>query len=217
MPKKSNDPEDLPLREGGAFRRFGYNANKDGRHRHSYNFNSACRNFLNSRLGHNWDNVYSYICAHHEDKDKARMFAYIKKHIDYFVDFNVTEEDGVLFNSRGRKLSTYRTVFYLKKGEKILKKFENHYKYKRPTRKFYQIEERNFIKFEGIWYEFTYTQQRKCYLSYTYRYDCFFKRDITEIEAYFFYGIPVVATSKKQLSSKEIKRLKLNELTKGKK
>lgn len=205
-------PEDLPSKETmGAFRRFGYDARKDGRHRYYRNFWSLCENFLNDRLGHNWDKVYSHICAHHEDKDKARMFAFMKEHVEWFVNFNVTEEDGILFNSNGRKLSTYRTTYYLKKGEKILKKFVNTYKYKRPDKKFYQIDGRNFIKFEGIWYEFAYTQHRKCYLSYTYRYDSFFKRDITERDAYFFYGIPIVATSKKQLSSKEIKRLGLND------
>lgn len=134
----------------------------------------------------------------------------MKEHVEWFVDFNVTEEDGVLFNSNGRKLSTYRTTFYLKKDEKILKKFVNTYKYKRPDKKFYQIDGRNLIKIEGIWYEFTFKQFEPIY-PYKDSYDYIAKRFIARYETYSMYGIDIVATSKKQLSSKEIKRLGLND------
>lgn len=205
---KNIPPEDLPQRETtGAFRRFGYDAKK---YKHSHNFWSICCNFLDSKLGHNWDKVYSHICSYHEDKDKARMFKFMKEHIELFVDFNVTEENGILFYSNGRKLSTYGTIYYLKKGEKILRKFEQHYRCKKPKKKFIQIDGRNFIKIEGVWYEFSYKRFEPIY-PYKDCYDCILKKRVDRSETYALYGLNIVAYYKVQLSSKEIKRLGLND------
>lgn len=209
MPKKNNDPEDLPTRESsGAVRNFGWNA----KHNDKYSkVGNSARNFLGAHVNQSWDKVYSHICSHHEDKDKKRTCDYIRENLEWLVTLSVREEDGVLINSSdNRPLRIYGSTYYVSGG--ILRKSSARPKYKRVDKRFKQIDGRNIIQHEGIWYEFTFESfdARSFYITGK-CYDYIFKRLIYRDEALSMYGRYIIATGKKQLCSKEIKRLKLNE------
>ena len=208
-------PEDLPIRETmGAIRRFGWDA-ESAEGRHSYCPHAAARRLLLSYVGHRWDKVYSMLSTQQEDKDKDRLYKYIKKHINWFVEFGIRKEGDHLVESDGEKFVPFyhRRVFYVM-DDGILKSIEGkkfNYKWYNQEKICIEIDGKNFAKCDSIWYEIIFAPSTlEWKFGYTYQYDILLKRSISYDYARRIYGRATVAVSKRQLNSKEIKKLGLN-------
>jgi hypothetical protein len=198
--------DDLPSREAGPIRRFGYNAKvADGPRTEAM---PQLRRFLDSKVGQEWDLIYLLIC------DKANYSAvpdWTLDRVKVMVEFDCTEENGRVFDSKGCIVeSCGRPEFYVCDG--VLKRAPQRPKRVRSERhmptegvNFYEIDgaffEVHFRKFAG----FTGEALR---LPIFTGYDILSKQRLTYRECEVRYG-GLISWKKRQLSKREIRRLGL--------
>jgi len=153
------------------------------------------RRALSKNVGRPWDKVYSEICANNS-LHTLRGY-HLRLHVEYFVTLDCRREGKRIVDPAGRALCY--PEFYVLNG--ILHQLKDKKKYK-----FQKVEFTPYWKMDGVWYELTFTEFKA---SKRGQFDEFFKK-------YFYntyqipYGKSVVASGKRQLNSREIKKLGLN-------
>ncbi len=203
--KKTIPQEDLPTREGGAIRKFGRNSVRLNRHEREYA--SECRRMLNGAAGKKWDDIYSFICSDHHNEDKTKIFGWLKKNLHWMITFNCKKVDGKYYDHLDGPLRsyTYRS-FCIVDG--VIHKLPYRNKYIKREKQYKTVDGRHIIKVEGIYYEFTFKQFEKTPDGKNY--DLLYKIRMSRWDCLQHYGAAIVATSKKQLGKKDLKKLRDN-------
>jgi hypothetical protein len=173
------------------------------------------RRFLLSNVGRPWNKVFSEI-SEHLSLDSAVQL-HIWQHIQWEVCLKATRRGKVYFDTRGL---VAHEAFVVDARSGLLRKNEQshrwrHHHYRRrsqptPSPNFVAgVRGRCYRRIEGIWYEFELapipSETRGLF-------DLVLKRKLSEVrreELIRIHGGPVYAVSKRQLNSKEIRRLKL--------
>jgi hypothetical protein len=157
----------------------------------SPDYTTVVRKFLQSKVGENWDDVYSELCSKLEDKDRECIFWYVNIYnkIDrWFAPFHVSEK-GIL---EKRKDSSY-----------------SNYQYEKPKKRIIEFEGQEYFCYEDIWYAVTSTTETKVKTYYGRDMnikDVFFEFNHTL--AFKEYGCNRICTSKRQVNSKICKKLR---------
>jgi len=203
---------ELPFREAGPIRRFGYNAKCADGPRIEYD--SALRRFLCPMTGQEWDYVYSLICL--KAKANTKWAKWAIEHLEWTVDFDCTEEGGKVFDTKGNRVESWgRPEFYVCQG--TLKRAPQRPKYVRPERvmpieglNYYEIDgaffEVHFKKFDGIKRQPVPGQFFRYPLGLCY--DVLTKTSLTWRDCQLKYG-GLISWKKRQLSKREIRKLGL--------
>lgn len=199
--------DDLPTREAGPIRRMGYNAKCADGPRYSYT--PQLRRFLCSMTGQEWDYAYSFICL--KAKAHTRWAEYALEHIERVIDFDCTEEDGRVFDSKGCIVESWgRPEFYTCGG--ILKRAPQRPKHVHRER-FLPQEGLNYYEIDGAFFEvhfrkFFGTTDQYHRLPLRTEYDVLAKTSLTRRECEVRYG-GLISWKKRQLSKREIRKLGL--------
>lgn len=199
---------ELPFREGGPIRRFGYNAKiADGPRTEEM---PELRRFLDSNVGEEWDYVYSLIAK------KARHFTvpeWTLDRIKYMVEFDAVENDGRVFDSRGLPIESWgRSEFYTCGG--ILKRAPQRPKYIRSERVM-PTEGINYYEIDGVFFEVHFRKfagftGEALRLPIWTGYDVLSKQRLTWRDCEIRYG-GLISWKKRQISKREIKKLGLRQ------
>jgi len=181
-----------------------------GKHRKIYaDYANVCR-WLNNQIGREWNAVYSEICAATAPNTLERL--HIVKAVENVVDLHITVIDGEVYAHgvfRQHKLTPGN--LYVKNGVLCRIPFK---KYVKPSinLRVEFIGQNDAIGVSGgQWFAVTfteYTPNLDYYGRDRGRYDVFLKEKIGEFDAVKAYGKKVIATAKRALSKKEIKRYK---------
>lgn len=187
--------------------------------------------YLLKQVGRPWDKVYSEICRH-LPADSVQG-SHIRDHVFQFVELHVKMIDGKPYNSEGTyPIHHYNRGYpfglYVNPVTGLLCKLKAE-PLPRRKRTFAGVPvpgvtDRQYHKIEGVWYELTlksvaspepeinsriyYTRQNIRWSSSRYELhsDVGYKKELSYSERYELYGGDFVATAKRQLNSKEIKR-----------
>ena len=192
--------EDLPTREGGPIRRFGYNARcADGP---SYGYSSRLRRFLSSMAGQEWDYIHSSIVK--RAKDGAKWAKWSIKHTHWVVDFDCTECDGKVFDPRGLPVESWgRPQMYVCEG--ILKRAPQRPKYI-PFKRIMPTEGLNYYEMDKAFFEVHFREfDRSLFRT---EFDVLTKTSLTYSDSLRKYG-GLISWKKRQLSKREAKKLGL--------
>jgi hypothetical protein len=198
--------DDLPSREAGPIRRFGYNAKvADGPRTEAM---PQLRRFLDSKVGQEWNLIYLLIC------DKAKYSAvpdWTLDRVKVMVEFDCTEENGRVFDSKSKVVESWgRPEFYVCDG--VLKRAPQRPKWVRSERHM-PTEGVNFYEIDGAFFEVHFRK----FASFTGEalrlpiftgYDVLTKQRLTYRECEVRYG-GLISWKKRQLSKREIRRLGL--------
>ena len=198
--------DDLPTREAGPIRRFGYNAKvADGPRTEAM---PQLRRFLDSKVGQEWNLIYLLIC------DKANYSAvpdWTLDRVKVMVEFDCTEENGRVFDSKSKVVESWgRPEFYVCDG--VLKRAPQRPKWVRSERHM-PTEGVNFYEIDGAFFEVHFRK----FASFTGEalrlpiftgYDVLTKQRLTYRECEVRYG-GLISWKKRQLSKREIRRLGL--------
>lgn len=171
---------------------------------------SPLRRFLRSKVGQHWDKVFSEIC------ENIRLDSAVQSHIRDYVDMEVEQNviliNGEPYDSAGRYPINrwgFRDQFWVCPKTGILKVVNSHkYKYTpSPSVGIVKDDSHQYHKINGIWYELT--LQKVAYLApYT---DVAYNLSGWRCNGLFrTYGKQCFAVGKRQLNSREIKKLNLN-------
>lgn len=126
------------------------------------NFN-LIRRFLKSRIGKNWNDVYSEIC---EDAD-VRSFEgnHLREWLSCVVEINTRIEDGEIVSEFGYKITSPED-FYVDPNTNILKQVEkSDYKREKATnleQGVYEVDGQTYCKHEGLWYRVEMKEVENC-------------------------------------------------------
>lgn len=164
--------------------------------------------YLRSKVGGNWDNIYSELRS--QLKADSAVQSHVLDHAKWFVETDVIIINGIPCHKGSRVhgyplQSDYREVLYVHPLTNKLclipiKKKD----YKKPEKVIIEKEERKFLLIKEIWYEVTTKDWVGPYGCDDVVYGCISRND-----AWQYYKEYVVVKTKRQLNSKEIKRLKL--------
>lgn len=205
---KNIDPENTPISEG---MRKPHSVSS-GYERKQLNENlKPLYRFLNACNGQCWNKVFSEICA--KINRNSAVQAHVIQHIfmDGFVHFDCVVNKKIICDSKGVKINGFRRgglkPMYVS-PEGILKFLPESQCYKKqnsPFRKTNELQE--YHRIDGIWYEINFEPILVCDYSKIF-YDVLTKtrRAINEIQSDYGGRLPI---KKRQLSKKEIKKLKL--------
>lgn len=69
------------------------------------------RRFLRSRVGQDWDTIWSAICRHADARDVLGL--HLRFHVSVYVAKVSEGEDGQLYDTHGHALSTWHGGFYI--------------------------------------------------------------------------------------------------------
>lgn len=176
---------------------------------------SPLKRFLRSRVGQRWDDVFSEICA--GIKLDSAVQKHVRDHVFDYVETNVSMVDGVPHDTRGREL--WFEVVYVHPDTGILCATppRKRYRWGGPRPKFEQVKVDRLtkhVKVDGLWYEVGFKDLPKALPPDTVPeldvilkqraypspggWRCEFSRE---------WGAPIFATTKRQLNTREIKRL----------
>ena len=154
--------------------------------------------FLAKNCGRPWNDVYSEICAEN-DLHNVRGY-HLRLHLEYLVEQNCARLGKKIVDGAGRPL--YHPDFYVLNGILYRTKRER-YRWKNQ-----KITFTPYWKKDGIWYELSFVAFNPN--APFGHYDNFFMKSFRY--AYQLpYGKAVVAIGKRQLNSREIKKLGLND------
>lgn len=170
------------------------------------------RRFLQSRVGHQWDKVYSEIC---EKADSRSLTGnHLREHVSWMVSFDCKrEKNGDVFDVKGYRPRAGE--FYVE-GDGILRQYNpKPFRFKRPTPPSIPIADLSeYQKINGLWFRVDFVVSNvkpetgmklfdgKCYKEVSLGYDRTARKALTKI---------LVPTRKQQLSGEEVTRLKLEE------
>lgn len=203
--------EELPIREAGPIRRFGYNAKcADGRR---IEYASALRRFLCSMVGQEWDYAHSSIVK--RAKDGVKWAKWALEHLEWTVDFDCTEEGGKVYDTKGNRVESWgRPEFYTCGGD--LKRAPERPKYVRPER-IMPVEGLNYYEIDGAFFEvhfrkFFGTTDRYHRLPLRTEFDVLRKTSLTYSDCLRLYG-GLISWKKRQLSKRDAKKLGLSHRT----
>jgi len=180
--------------------------------------------FLRSRCGQPWDKVYSEVCEHVNLNNNVQK--HLLTHLDLYVEKNAKIVDGkLLLTSEGHSLASEFYVHpktgLLTENKEYRSQFFNWGGYKKP--KLMVPHEKNeniqYHKINGVWYEVEIESLSDV--------SSWFVGDVILTDfvcvngwekrntLYSTYGKLAHSVSKRQLNSREIKKLKLNEKLAG--
>jgi hypothetical protein len=174
--------------------------------------------FLESKIGKNWNKVYSEIRENINPKNAVQL--HILQHLEQYVEVNtIQSSNGVITDSRGTSIGDPFFV-HPKTGQLLKNKDSYHfrrYKYKSslPPYPSVMIDGERYIESNGVWYNVRMDKFREIkasphnYRYYETAYDVIQKCHISRDQAYSFYGVGLYAKEKSQLNSKEIRQLGL--------
>lgn len=213
---KNTPLEDLPFREGGIIRRMGWNSKKADGYRH---YKAYTKRFLHSHLGEKWDNVYSKLCNPPEEKKKE--YKLIKDSCDngYCIEISTYEENNKVYEAQYCR-ELWHNEYYVDNNGILRQYTKNNWRkewrnqYRSNTKRFEVIDGKYYSQIGGIhyelipnafnpeWLKLSSTQQR----FYFYLKDLIYGSS-TPQECFHRYGKCIYFIDKKQLNSKELKRL----------
>jgi hypothetical protein len=185
---------------------------------------SPLYNFIDSKVGCLWDEVYSEIRERVNPNSLQQI--HLLDHIKDMVERNVVMVNnepyicGSRYTENGyfRLLSSgYVNYYYVHPVDGILRKapFVSHKK-KKEKKKYIWIDEMNqyrliLCKNQWIWFHVSLAPLKSyVFPLYNRGYDQVLRRIITETEAYGLYNKKVYAVSKRQLNKREIKSLQVD-------
>ncbi len=168
------------------------------------------RRFLTKSVGRPWNDIWSEVCEHTKDF----MGDHLRRHVYYYVEHNIHEEDGKLVDDRGIPVSSWRDSFYVD-PDGILRKTDEYrrYRHKKPEQNVFHMDGKDFYNHEGIWYRVKFG---KPYVRYnTNKYGFFLIEDVFGKSVYFNEDGAIldqnrkaqVCMFKEQANKKECKRL----------
>lgn len=113
--------------------------------------------FIRSRVGKNWDSVWSEICEHADSR--SMMGDHLRRHVSYIVEQPSLGNDGNLYDSYGRIFDTTSSFFrhqefYVDPRTKILCVTSQRRKY-RPEEtetKVFECDGLYYHNHEGLWF-----------------------------------------------------------------
>jgi len=171
------------------------------------------RRYLRSNIGRPWDNVFSEICQQINVNSAVQL--HIRQHIEWEVCLYAMRRGREWVDSRGRVI--YQS-FLVDRKSGLLRHNDNRGWWRRhnrrresPSPNFVASEAgRCFRKIGGIWYEFELSPLPDEIDGLI---DVALKRRLSEAyrnQLIRFHGKPVYATKKRQLNTKEIRRLPIS-------
>lgn len=205
--------EDLPLREAGIVRRMGWDSKKGDGRRHTRVYTNR---FLHSHLGEKWDKVYSKLCDPPEEKKKE--YKLIRNACDkgYCIEVSTYEENNKVYETQYCHELWYDEYYVDNNG--ILRQYKkNNWRkewrksYRSNNQRFEYIDGKYYSQIDGIHYELIPKEFHPEWLKVPdryqpYYYDIAYKTS-TAKECFKRYGKCIYLADKKQLNSKELKRL----------
>lgn len=172
----------------------------------------AVKNFLNSRVGQDWDKVYSELSKTAVGYTGLKL----KDAIDYLVEKKAYfDEDGVLRDSRGIELVSrywFWPTFYIHPKTNQLCKSKPKtlsYKKRKIVKKIVELDGKKYYKHDEIWYRVEISQPEsflmlhrwdKVYSDVFYKYQS--KNSLIEK-----YGSFIICIDKQQVNSRICKKL----------
>jgi hypothetical protein len=192
------------------------------------------RGYIRSCIGRKWDDVYSEVCSH-INKDSV-VQSHILTHLLQFIELNAYVENGIAYHSKPirHEVSSYTVAIVDENGTVIANPNATRQNKNRTTKKaqnYYKVGDKFYLKDEeGIFYECTLTEiPKKRIPEYGWSfngekphrmttihwyveirakvYDYFLRKIINESGT--TYRNPgLYCTKKRQLNSREIKKLK---------
>lgn len=110
------------------------------------------KNFLKSRVGQPWNNVWSEICKANDSR--SLVGSHLRDHIGYMVEKNVIEHEDGMFSYSGRyRMWPMRNTFYVNQNGILCYVGGGRPKYHKPESKIINFHGLKFYKHEGVWYE----------------------------------------------------------------
>lgn len=201
--------EDLPLREAGIVRRMGYESKKGDGRRHTKVYS---KRFLHSHLGGKWAEIYSKLCDPPEKKKKE--YKLIRDACDkgWCIELSTYEENRKIYDSQYCR-ELWHGEYYIDKNGILCQYSRNNWrKYVRPnTSRHEYIDGKYYSQIGGIHYELIPKEFNSEWLKLAdrhqpYYYDMIYKSS-TAKECFRRYGKCMYFVHKKQLNSKELKKL----------
>lgn len=202
------DWEEMPAFQSNApGRLYGYD-------RKQLNENlSPLHRFLRKNVGRPWNDVYSEICENIRVDNAVQ--SHVRDHVDMDVMTNVVMINGVPYDPT-RSYPTWRE-FYVHPETGILCYYEHkRHRYNRKQQNYVdgKSENHQYHVVEGIWYEVELKdfppRGKDPYWWYSEKcFDVVKKIRLDRSDCKRIYGREVYAVKKRQLNSKEIKKLKL--------
>ena len=163
------------------------------------------RRFLQSRLGHQWDDVYSEICQH-INRDSA-----VQLHIWQHLMEYVCTDPYVALGLVNRRWFAPEFIVDSKTGALRVNPRRLRPRRSAPKENPDRVsvnDQQEYRRINGVWYELELCRLWNSCVAYDYG----IMRSVAEIsddERQKFYGQQVFASSKRQLNKKEIRRLRL--------
>lgn len=173
------------------------------------------RNFLNSRVGKNWDDIYSEMSK----EFSGYTGSILKDAINFHVTFKVyLDENGEWRDSQDRRIepsfSSWTQFFVHPKTNALCKIAGDRERYRRKKypKTIVQLNGKRYYKFEEIWYEVEVEKLPSTKSDVFYQDELFSRRNwsIDSFKAYRKYGESLICISKKQANSRICR--KLNEI-----
>jgi hypothetical protein len=176
-------------------------------------------NFLDSRVGRRWDNVYSEINARFTTEIRKQGHSSNKEFLSNYVEENIIiNDEGEIFDSRGMRIDRgFWVQFYVDKEGILQKVSKIRTNYSKPKHgaNLKTIDGTDYFFHNDLWWRIKLRKlpERKSLGRGSYggfQEDVFFG-PIYRQSDYFFvdkYGKPCYAEWKQQANSKEIKKLK---------
>lgn len=173
------------------------------------------RKFLLSRVGQNWNKVYSEI--REGIKVDSAVQLHILQHLSYYVAIDVKIwEDGAVTDSKGAEI--YDIVYVNPKTMCLCENKNYHRRYiaDKKEAKYVKIKDKNFRQLNDIWYEVQLQsiqpENKRVGLAadrhywFGVAYDVILKKRVSFDDMWREHGAYRYSVSKRQLNSKEIKR-----------
>jgi hypothetical protein len=155
--------------------------------------------FIESKIGHNWNNVFSEISEHISPNSTVQM--HILQHVFQYVKKDVYKiKDGKIFriyrkenNSFGHRIELYKDEIYIDPDDNIVKKYKwgkERFRYKSQIDGRIKVDENQYIiRFVDKWYFCTFKpfdntfNEKDAFVGKVWE-----KRKVAQFENYIFTG-----------------------------
>jgi len=111
------------------------------------------RDFLRSRSGRPWDNIWAEICKVY---DRRSFIGYaVRTRIRKLIEeYGTVDEDGRLMNERGGRIpGWFVDSFYVRGDGRLIHEQSNRLKSPIKESPIVEIDEKKFYRHKGVWYE----------------------------------------------------------------